>query len=70
MPAKAGIVNFRVHDLRSTFNTNMRKAGVDHPVVMRLTGHKTAPRFQLHHRVDGVEASEEHKELERLLGQE
>jgi integrase len=38
---KAGLVNFRFHDLRHTFNTNMRMAGVDHSVIMKLTGHKT-----------------------------
>jgi len=31
---KAGIDNLRFHDLRHTFNTNMRKAGVDHSVIM------------------------------------
>ena len=38
---RAGIENFRFHDLRHTFNTNMRKAGVDQSVIMKLTGHKT-----------------------------
>jgi integrase len=35
-----GIENFRFHDLRHTFNTNMRKAGVDQSVIMKITGHK------------------------------
>ena len=30
---------FVFHDLRHTFNTNMRKAGVDETVIMSITGH-------------------------------
>ncbi len=35
---KAGITDFRLHDLRRTFNTNRRKAGVDQSAIMKLTG--------------------------------
>jgi integrase len=35
---KAKIADFRFHDLRHTFNTNMRQAGVDQSVIMKLTG--------------------------------
>jgi integrase len=46
------IVNFRFHDMRHTFNTNMRKAGVDHSVIMKLTGHKPPSMFQRYNTVD------------------
>ncbi len=43
---KAGIIygqkvkdGFIFHDLRHTFNTNMRKAGVAESVIMEITGH-------------------------------
>ena len=42
---KAGVKDFRIHDLRHTFNTNMRKAGVDRSVIMKITGHKTTAMF-------------------------
>jgi integrase len=32
---------FIFHDLRHTFNTNMRKAGVSESVIMDITGHST-----------------------------
>ena len=48
----AGIDNFRFHDLRHTFNTNMRKAGVDQSVIMKMTGHKTAAMFHRYNTVD------------------
>ena len=67
---KAGIVNFRFHDLRHTFNTNMRKAGVDHSVIMKLTGHKTPSMFQRYNTVDVGDAKLAYRQLEELLGQE
>jgi hypothetical protein len=36
---KAGIINCRFHDLQQAFDTNMKKAGVDHSVIMKLTGY-------------------------------
>jgi integrase len=67
---KAGIVNFRFHDLRHTFNTNMRKAGVDHSVIMKLTGHKTPSMFQRYNTVDVDDAKLAYRRLEELISQE
>ena len=67
---KAGIEDFRFHDLRHTFNTNMRKAGVDQSVIMKLTGHKTAAMFHRYNTVDTADAREAYRKLDAFLGQE
>ncbi len=67
---KAGIVNFRFHDLRHTFNTNMRKAGVDQSVIMKLTGHKTPSMFQRYNTVDVDDAKSAYRRLEEFLSKE
>ena len=43
---------FTFHDLRHTFNTNMRKAGVPESVVMEITGHSTRQMFDRYNTVD------------------
>ena len=43
---------YRLHDMRHTFNTNMRKAGVDQVVIMKLTGHKTNEMFLRYSHID------------------
>jgi hypothetical protein len=43
-------------DLRHTFNTNMRKAEVDHGVIMKITGHKTTAMFDRYNTVDSEDA--------------
>ena len=53
---KAGIKDFHFHDLRHTFNTNMRKAGVDRSVIMKITGHKTMAMFERYNTVDSADA--------------
>jgi integrase len=42
---KAGIHGFRFHDFRHTAITNMRRAGIDHLTIMRISGHKTMACF-------------------------
>ena len=42
---KTEIKDFRFHDLRHTFNTNMQRAGVKDTVTMNMTGHKTLSMF-------------------------
>jgi integrase len=43
---------FIFHDLRHTFNTNMRKAGIDDTVIMDITGHSTRVMFTRYNTVD------------------
>lgn len=43
---------FTFHDLRHTFNTNMRKAGVTESVIMEITGHTTRAMFDRYNTID------------------
>jgi integrase len=63
----AGIEDFRFHDLRLTFNTNMRKAGVDRSVIMKITGHKTMSMFERYNTVDESDALEAYRKLHFFL---
>ena len=65
---RAGIVDLHFHDLRHTFNTNMRKAGTDRTVIMKLTGHKTLAMFNRYNTVDQGDAVKAMKNLDRFLG--
>lgn len=56
---KAGVLygqkikgGFIFHDLRHTFNTNMRKAGVADSVIMAITGHSTREMFDRYNTID------------------
>ena len=56
---KSGIIygrfekgGFIFHDLRHTFVTNMRKAGVQESVIMAITGHSTREMFDRYNNVD------------------
>src|SRR5438128_9932132 len=42
---RAGITGLRLHDLRHTASTNLRRAGVDTMTAMKIVGHKSE---QLH----------------------
>jgi len=65
---KANITNFRLHDLRHTFTTNARKAGVDKTVIMKLTGHKTLSMFSRYNSVDEADARKALQLMEGYLG--
>ena len=43
---------FVFHDLRHTFNTDMRKAGVQQSVIMAITGHSTRAMFDRYNTID------------------
>ncbi|MGD8509834.1 MAG: site-specific integrase [Syntrophobacterales bacterium] len=60
---------YRFHDLRHTFNTNMVKAGVPEPVVMKLTGHKTLAMFLRYSHLDREQAEAAMTKLDGLLSE-
>ncbi len=64
---KAGIENLRFHDLRHTCVTNLRKAGVERSVIMKLTGHKTLAMFSRYNTVDSEDARLAMERLCRFL---
>ncbi len=43
---------FTFHDLRHTFNTNMRKAGVHESIIMKITGHASRDMFDRYNTID------------------
>lgn len=43
---------FVFHDLRHSFNTHMRKAGVGESVIMEITGHSTRQMFDRYNTID------------------
>ena len=43
---------FVFHDLRHSFNTHMRKAGVPESVIMEITGHSTREMFDRYNTID------------------
>jgi integrase len=49
---KLGIKNLRMHDFRHTAATNMRKAGIDTTVVMKICGWKSVQMFLRYNEVD------------------
>jgi integrase len=59
---KAGITNFRLHDLRHTATTNLRRAGVDATTAMKIIGHKSE---RMHRRYNTVEP----EDLRRAIAQ-
>jgi len=63
----AGLTDFRFHDLRHTFNTNMCKAGVDRGVIMKITGHKVMSIFERYNTADAKDARTALKRLDEFL---
>ncbi len=43
---RAKIEDFHFHDFRHTAITNMRRAGIDHLTIMKISGHKTMEVFK------------------------
>ena len=59
---QAGITNVRLHDLRHTASTNLRRAGVDATTAMKIIGHKPE---RMHRRYN----TEEPEDLRRAVSQ-
>ena len=60
---------FIFHDLRHTFNTNMRKAGVAESVIMEITGHSTREMFDRYNTIDGEDLRQAISQLRGYLQQ-
>lgn len=60
---RAGIKDFRFHDLRHCGVTNMRKAGVPDNVIMSISGHKTTAMFR---RYDAVDRLDRHNAIQKM----
>ncbi len=58
---------FVFHDLRHTFNTNMRKAGVQESVIMAITGHSTREMFDRYNTIDAADKKNAIAQLEGHL---
>jgi integrase len=58
---------FVFHDLRHTFNTNARKAGVSESVIMKMTGHSTREMFDRYNTVDFKDLSSASNQLSNFL---
>jgi integrase len=56
---------FIFHDLRHTFNTNMRKAGISESVIMAITGHSTREMFD---RYNTIDEEDKRKAIDQLEG--
>ncbi|MDY6953077.1 MAG: tyrosine-type recombinase/integrase [Thermodesulfobacteriota bacterium] len=51
------------HDLRHSFNTHMRKAGVPESVIMKMTGLSTPQMFDRYNTVDMEDARQAASQL-------
>ncbi len=58
---------FTFHDLRHTFNTYMRKAGVAQHVIIEITGHSTDEMFRRYDTIDVDDKRQAAKQLESFL---
>jgi integrase len=58
---------FVFHDLRHTFNTNMRKAGIFESVIMEITGHSTREMFDRYNTIDKEDTRQAIEQLQVFL---
>jgi len=60
---RAGITDLRLHDLRHTASTNLRRAGVDATTAMKIVGHKSE---RMHRRYNTVEPEDLRRAVSKL----
>jgi len=63
---RAGIKDFKFHDLRHCAVTNLRKAGISDSVIMSISGHKTYSMFKRYNRIDREDRLQAIEQVERL----
>ena len=60
---RAGIFGLRLHDLRHTASTNLRRAGVDTMTAMKIVGHKSE---QTHRRYNTIQPEDLQEAADKL----
>jgi integrase len=60
---RAGVIGLRMHDLRHTASTNLRRAGVDTTTAMKIVGHKSE---RMHRRYNTIEPEDLHRAVSKL----
>ena len=60
---RAGVTGLRLHDLRHTATTNLRRAGVDTATAMKIVGHKSD---RMHRRYNTIEPDDLHAAVAKL----
>jgi integrase len=63
----AGITGATFHDLRHTFVTNARRAGIDYFRIMGITGHKTMTVFKRYNLVDQSDLRQAMREMDTYM---
>ena len=63
-PAPAGVKGLWFHDLRRSFVTKARRAGIPESVVMRMSGHKTRTVFERYNIVEDEDVREAVRRIE------
>ena len=61
---RAGLENFRFHDLRHTATTRMIQSGTSHMEVMKITGHRQIKTFQRYMHITGPRVQDAGRRLE------
>jgi integrase len=64
---KAGIGDFRFHDLRHCAATNMRRAGVDTVTAMSIVGHKSEKMHQRYNSVSEADLAKASSQIDTYL---
>jgi integrase len=64
---KAGVENATFHDLRHTFVTNARRAGIDYFRIMAMTGHKTMAVFKRYNTVDEADLRQAMRQMDTYM---
>jgi integrase len=64
---KAGGSNVRFHDLRHTFVTNARRAGIDYFRIMAISGHKTMLVFKRYHTIDAGDLTQAIRQMDTYM---
>jgi integrase len=62
-----GIVDFRFHDLRHCASTNLRRAGVDTAMAMKIVGHTSEKMWARYNAIDERDLTRAAEKLNRYL---